>query len=130
MILLDVADMLADVLGIDDVYAGTIDGNQAKCIGVYNAKSADKHSICIGGKECTKTLDKKISILIHWTDNPTAAEKKADEILETVSDIREYRTDDFTVRFLKCNQAVPVGKDDRGVYEYVIEATIYYERNE
>lgn len=130
MILLNIADMLADVLGIDDVYAGTIDGNQAQCIGVYNAKSADNQRICVGGKACTKTHEKKISILIHWTDNPTAAEKKAAEILEFVSDVREYKTENFTVHFVKCKQAVPVGKDDRGIYEYVIEATIYYERNE
>lgn len=39
MTLLETADMLADVLGIEDVYAGCIDANQDKCIGVYASKT-------------------------------------------------------------------------------------------
>mgnify|MGYP000807371465 FL=1 len=35
MTLLETADMLADVLGIENVYAGCIDANKDKCIGVY-----------------------------------------------------------------------------------------------
>ena len=36
MTLLNIADMLSDILELQDVYAGTIDGNLDKCIGVYN----------------------------------------------------------------------------------------------
>ena len=35
MTLLNIADMLSDILDLQDVYAGTIDGNLDKCIGVY-----------------------------------------------------------------------------------------------
>ena len=58
MTLLNIADMLGDILTFEDVYAGTIDGNLDKCIGVYNAKTSKPQRICIGGKACTKTLEK------------------------------------------------------------------------
>ncbi|MGN1133700.1 MAG: minor capsid protein [Oscillospiraceae bacterium] len=130
MTLLNVADMFADVLGIEDIYAGNINGNLDRCIGVYNAKNSSPHKICIGGKACTKTEDKQISILIHWTDNPSAAEQKANDVLESIIDIGGYAVGDFVVDFIKCNDPVPVGRDERGICEYVIEATIYYERKD
>lgn len=58
MTLLNIADMLSDILELQDVYAGTIDGNLDKCVGVYNAKTSKPQRICIGGKACTKTLEK------------------------------------------------------------------------
>lgn len=130
MTLFNIADMLADVLDIKDIYAGNINANLDRSVGVYNTKQGGTHKICIGGKACTKTLEKKVSILIHWTDNPTAAEQKANEILDRLTDIREYEAKDFIVRFFTCNETVSVGKDDRGICEYVIEATVYYERKE
>lgn len=126
--LCNIADMLADTLQFKDIYAGDINANLERSIGVYNAKRGGIHKICIGGKACTKTLEKKISILIHWTDNPTFAEQEAERILDLLTDIRQYEAGDFIVRFLKCDDPVSVGKDDRGVYEYVIEAIVYYER--
>ena len=45
MTLLNIADMLSDILDLQDVYAGTIDGNLDKCIGVYNAKTSKPQRI-------------------------------------------------------------------------------------
>ena len=56
MTLLNIADMLSDILDLQDVYAGTIDGNLDKCIGVYNAKTSKPQRICIGGKPAQKHL--------------------------------------------------------------------------
>lgn len=130
MTLLNIADMLSDILELQDVYAGAIDGNLDKCIGVYNVKASKPQRICIGGKACTKTLEKHISVLIHWTDIPTQAEIKAQSVLDILSDIRQHKGDGFTVKYLECKEPVSVGRDERGVCEYVIEATVYYERNE
>ena len=68
MNLLNIADMLSDILTFEDVYAGAIDGNLDKCIGVYNAKTSKPQRICIGGKACTKTLEKHISCLLYTSD--------------------------------------------------------------
>ena len=130
MTLLNIADMLADVLGFEDVYAGNIDANKERCLGVYNAKINGAKRICLGGKSCTKTLKKRFSILIHWTDNPTTAEQKALEVSDLLADIKGYEGNGFTVKFIIANEPVPVGRDERGVCEYVIEGTIYYERKD
>lgn len=129
MTLLEAADMLADVLGIENVYAGTIDGNLDKCIGVYNAKTSKPQRICIGGKPCTKTLEKHISVLIHWTDDPTTAEITANEILDKLTDVHGYVAGGHTVGFLSCSEAHNAGRDERGICEYVIDVTVYYERS-
>ena len=81
--------MLADILQFK-IFMGSINANLERSIGVYNAKKGGIHKICIGGKACTKTLEKKISILIHWTDNPTFAEQEAERILDLLTDIRHY----------------------------------------
>lgn len=128
--LFNIADMLIDSLDFKDVYAGNIDSNLDRCIGVYNSKNSGAHKICIGGKSCTKTLEKRISILIHWTDNPAACEQEANRVLDLITDIRNYKADSFVVHCLICNDPVPIGKDELGICEYVIEATLYYERND
>jgi hypothetical protein len=130
MTLLNVADTLANILGFESISAGNLDSNLDRAVGVYNPKQSGNHKICIGGKACTKTLEKRISILIHWTDNPTVCEQEAELIMETLTDVRNYKTDNYTVHFISCNNPVDVGRDDRGTCEYVIEANLYYERND
>ena len=130
MTLLDIADMLADVLDFEAIYAGNIDANKDSCIGVYASKNAYPQKMCVGGKACTKTKDKTVTILVHWTDNPTTAEIKSNEILDKLTDVRGYNANDYTVGFFKSKIPQSVGRDDRGICEYVIETTIYYERNE
>lgn len=126
--LLNIADMVADILKLDDVYAGIIDSNKEKAIGIYNDKNASvAHNICLGGNETTKTKEKNISILIHWTDIPTLAEMEADVVLVTLSNVRNYSIDNKTIIYVKCNEPKSVGKDGRGINEYVLECKIYYE---
>lgn len=129
MTLLETADMLADVLGIEDVYAGNIDANRDKCIGVYASKSTYPSKLCIGGKPCTITHEKHISVLVHWTDNPTTAESAANEILDKLTDVHGYTAGQHTVGFLSCSEAHNAGRDERGICEYVIDVTVYYERS-
>ncbi len=130
MTLLDIADMLALKLGTEEIYAGNIDANQQRCIGVYNAKSAGLKKICLGGKACTKTLEKKISILIHWTDDPSQAERKAQAVSAALSELRNCECGDYILKFVQSNDPVDVGRDERGICEYVIECRIYYERKD
>lgn len=130
MTLLNIADMLAKVLDFDDVFAGNIDGNLDRCIGVYNGRTGGASRICIGGKACTKTHDKSISILIHFTDNPTRAESEAERVLDILSSLRNEATEGGTVRFMTMHEPQSVGRDERGICEYVIEGTLYYEESE
>lgn len=130
MTLLNIADMLADILSLNDVYAGYLDGNKDCAIGVYSSKQSTNKHICLGGKAQTKTNYKPISILIHWTDNPSSCEEKAEEISDLLSDVRDYSIDSKVIKLIQVKTPQNVGKDDKGICEYVIEATIIYERND
>lgn len=130
MTLRNLADMLAKILGTEDVFAGNIDGNLSECIGVYNSKRAGKNKICLGGRLCTKTHEKEISILIHHTDNPSLAESRAQKVADVLSAVRDEVTEGGTVRYIMPNAPRDVGRDERGICEYVIEATVYYEESE
>lgn len=129
MTLLNIADMISSLLETENVYAGNIDSNIDKCIGVYNGRKANIHKVCLGGEEQTKTREKDISILIHWTDNPSDSELNAYRILDILVNIRNYEYDGGILRLMLLNDPIYVGKDNRGICEYVIESKIYYERN-
>lgn len=128
MTLFNLADMISSTLGTENVYAGNIDSNIDKCIGVYNGRKSGTHRICLGGEEQTKTREKNISILIHWTENPSETEVNAFRILGVLANIRNYEYDGGILRLMLLNDPISVGKDDRGICEYVIEGKIYYER--
>ena len=70
-----------------------------------------------------------VQVLIHWTDNPTTAESAANEILDKLTDVHGYTAGGHTVGFLSCSEAHNAGRDERGICEYVIDVTVYYERS-
>lgn len=128
MTVLNIADVIADILSLESVYAGRIDANQEKCIGVYNARNQPARRMCIGGSSCTKMHEKRFTLLIHWTDNPSQAEDQAETVAKALEAIRNYKLDGIgVIRFAVPSQAVPVGFDERGIAEYAIETKVIYE---
>jgi len=113
------------------IAAGHIDGNADKFVGVYNARRPGKQRICLGGAANTKYQEKKISILIHYTDDAVEAEAAAQALWNHLYGKTRIDMGDTRVQFIDPGAAiVPVGRDARGIAEYVIEATIYHERTE
>ena len=129
MTLLNAADMLAELLDIEDIYAGNLDENKEKAIGVFLLKEQQK-PLCLGGKSQTGFFYKDLSIIVHWTDNPTAAEQKANEIFEILSDVRNIQSGEYTVKFTQTRLPFYIGKDEKGVCEYAIETTLIYQRKD
>lgn len=127
MTLLNLADIFSSLLGTENVYAGNIDSNTNKCVGVYNGRNSGAHRVAIGGEECTKTKEKNISILIHWTDNPSDTELNAYRISDVLNNARSCEYDGGVLKLMLLNDPVPIGRDDRGVCEYVIEGRAYFE---
>ena len=130
LMLLDIADCLAEVLDLESIYAGNIDGDLTECIGVYNAKASTPHKLAIGGRECTKTKEKRITLLIHHTDNPTLAEIQAYKVLNTLDTIKGYAYSSGVIKCVLPDEPVSVGRDERGICEYTINAKVYYEESE
>ena len=98
-------------------------------MGVFELKGGTRR-LCIGGEEYTKTLEKRVTVIVHHTDAPSAAEARAEEVYEAFAAVRRRRTDGFTVAYIQPAEPINLGRDERGICEYAVEATIYYERNE
>lgn len=126
--LLEVADMLASLLGFEDITAGTIDGSLSETIGVYQRGEFVPRE-CIGTDSSYETS--KLRLLVRWGKNPTTAEAKAAELAELVQALRDMPTVSHIIKFADVKAVRAIGKDEKGVCEYVVDADIIYsERND
>lgn len=112
------------------VTVGAIDANYDRCVGVYNDNRASGgQRICIGGAACTRYAYKYVTLLVHWTTNPVTAEKKAIELYEKLYGLSYIEMGGVQVVSADPGAApVPVGRDVKKVYEYVINLKICYRK--
>lgn len=126
--LLEIADMLAELLSFEDITAGTIDGSLSETIGVYQRGDFVPRE-CIGTDSSYETA--RIRLLLHWGKNPTAAEDKAAELAGVMQSLRDMPASAHIIKFADVKAVRAIGKDEKGICEYVIDADIIYtERNE
>lgn len=103
------------------ISAGHIDGSLERTVGVYPDKNAPKkRQIAIGGEECTLTRCTWLTLLIHFTKNPSAAEAEAYRLFNALC-AAEFSG----VSYLEASEPAFAGKDGRGIFEYVINFKIY-----
>lgn len=124
----DVREFLKTKIDCDNWYSGKIDASKDKCIGIYNMQGG-KPYIALGGLENTSYSTKAISILVHWTNNSNTAELKAQEVYNALFGqtgvIGGHRVIMFNT---KTDEPISVGADSNGIFEYVINFEIKYER--
>lgn len=124
----DVRTFLKTKIQCDNWYGGKIDANKDKCIGIYNIQG-NKPYIALGGLENTSYSSKAISILVHWTNNSNTAEEKAQEVYNALfgqtGEIAGHRVISFD---MQTDEPVSIGADSNGIFEYVINLKIKYER--
>lgn len=126
--LLEVADLLADILDFEDITAGCIDGALDKTVGVYQRAEFVPRE-CVGTASSYETA--KMRLVIRWGNNPTIAEKKASEFGLIIRELREAVCSKHIIIFADVKAVRSIGKDDKGICEYVIDADFTYkERNE
>ncbi|MCY9734168.1 minor capsid protein [Paenibacillus alvei] len=130
LMLSEIRDWMKTQIQSPNWYIGKIDGSKPECIGLYNINTGRSPYIAIGGLDNTSYATKAVSILVHWSKNADKAERKAHEVYASLFgrgdvEISGHRVITFDMR---TPEPVSVGTDDEGIYEYVIETTIYYER--
>lgn len=121
--LLECADMLAELTGCEDVYAGCIDCTKMQTIGVYQRSDFVPRE-CIGSISSYQKMP--VRVLIHWTLSPAEAEKKAYEILDIITGLRDLETSGHIIKFAVSGALRSLGKDEKGVCEYVVDADLIY----
>lgn len=125
--LLEIADLLAELLDFDSVTSGCIDASLDKTIGVYQREPFAPRE-CVGGDSSYQTA--KLRVIVRWTDSPPEAEKKALEISELFDGFRDMETKDHIIKFADLKAVRSIGKDEKGVCEYIVDADIIYTEKE
>lgn len=125
--LLEIADMLAELIELEDITAGTIDNALENTIGVYQREEFVPRE-CVGTESSYETS--KVRLLLRWGKNPTTAEAKAAELGELMQALRDADTTAHTIKFADVKAVRAIGKDEKGVCEYVVDADIIYTRKE
>ena len=128
----DIADYISS-LGIvdkDRIWIGKLQDKVDKSIGVYPLKRSGVQRVPIGGMKSTDYDTKQISILIHWNRSVLEAENVANTLFHLIMDTRNVMINEQNILFIQLlvPEPVQVGTDDYGIYEYVIEAEVFYEK--
>lgn len=129
MLLREVKDYLKTIIDCPQWYTGKIDATKEQCIGVYGIQGKAPN-IAIGGLENTSYSTKGISIFVHWGKNIKTAEQKAQDVYNCLFCNSDAVIDDKRViKFdMKMSEPISIGTDDNGIFEFVIETIIYFER--
>lgn len=128
MLLSEVRDFLKTKIDCPQWYSGKIDASKEQCIGLYSVQGP-KPNIALGGLANTSYSTKAISILVHWGNNSNIAEQKAQEVFDALFGKSAVIGGKRVINFdMRTSEPISVGTDSNGIYEYVIETIIYYER--
>ena len=116
----------------DHFYIGKLDNKKEKSIGVYQLERSSAPGVAIGGLDTTKTMEKSVSILIHWNNNAKETELKAMELYSKFLCLRNFTINNIKVNYIRLlvPEPIDVGTDSSNIYERVIQATFYYEKME
>lgn len=111
-------------------YAGTLLEKREHSIGVYGLRTTYNREIAVGGADCTKTLSKGISLLIHWTTSTRATEAAAQAFYTDLCAAGRPIIGGYQVDYIELlqNEPIDVGADDDGIQERVIEFIIHYQK--
>lgn len=127
MMLSDFRDWIKTIFAADSYQIGKIDGKREKAVGIYPGSPLAQIE-AFGG--CNSYGTAPIRILIHWNRNMRETETAARDLYNKLKHISDIDMGEIHCQYLYLLQDEPVfvGTDDNGVYEYVIQLTIYYRR--
>lgn len=129
MTISDFKEWLKTKINCPSWFAGGLRTADEKAIVIYNGK-AFINPMAIGGLQNSSYKGKGIRILIHWNKNVRESELKAQEVYNAINGLTNVEV--AGKRVIKFNMRDPepiyLGVDDSGIYEYVIDLEIIYER--
>ncbi|TCU74230.1 hypothetical protein EV204_104268 [Tissierella praeacuta] len=129
MTISDFKDWLKTKIDCPNWFTGGLRSIDQKSIVVYNGK-AFINPMAIGGIQNSSYKGKGIRILVHWNKNIKESELKAQEIYNFINGLTNVKIADKRVIQFKTRDPEPIylGVDDSGIFEYVIDLEIVYER--
>lgn len=129
MTLADVRDYIASLNLTKEVYMGKLPDKPERSIGVYNSKHQYPYHGTLGGPNQQGYGIKHITLLVHWNKSPRDTEKVATALFDAINIVRDAKINKTTIKFIQLLYDLQdIGTDETGVYEYVIEAAVIYEK--
>lgn len=124
----NVRDWLKTLIAAEHFYIGKLDNKPDKSVGVYPLNQSGAPLTGIGQDTTYDTLS--VSVLVHWNNSASQTETAVHALFETIRTARNVAISGHKVYYLELLTAAPfsVGTDEKGVYEWVVEIKIYYER--
>ena len=106
---------------------GKIDNSKDYSLGIYPDLPTTRVE-AIGRNSSYLTMG--VRLLLHWNKNAKEAEQAALTMFEKIRYITDTDMGTVHVEYIDWTYDAPitVGTDDNGVYEYVMQGTIYYRR--
>ena len=119
-------DWLKTVVDSPSFTIGKLDTSKHQTICIYSGLSAGSNKPAVGN--ASGYGEKSIRILVRWGQNFAVAEEKAQQVYDVLGDrvIDVGGVTSCIVR--KQTEPVSLGTDDKGVYEFSIDITLYHER--
>ncbi len=109
----------------DGIAVGAIDGNRDRFLGVYPGQPPAVQHVCLGGSEQTTTAELYAVLLVHWGKSMPVAMAKAQQVWALFYAKGRCTMDGATVYAVEPGGGpVPIGRDDRGICEFVINLKI------
>ena len=112
-----------------NTYIGHLDNKFDCSIGVYSRAMRQNPVLSIGGWSQSSYDIKAVSVLVHWNRKKTESESAAIRLFEALK-VPPAQIGGYPVQYLRLMDPEPidVGTDDKGVFEYVIEFDVYYDK--
>lgn len=129
MIIADMRDYIDGLELMDAVYAAKLPDGTKNAACVYPSQTTQPYERTIG--EGTDTHDiLYITVLVHGNTSQRETETLARALFQKLRDTRNAVINGETILFILPRYDLQyVSTDEAGVYEYVIEAAVYYDIN-
>ena len=129
MTISDFRDWLKTKIDCPNWSSGGLRATDEKAIVIYNGQ-AFINPMAVGGLQNSSYKGKGIRILIHWNKNVRDSELKAMEVYNVLYGLTDVEIANKRVIQFNMRDPEPVylGVDESGIYEYVIDLEIIYER--
>lgn len=123
-----IRDWIRTLFEVDNYYIGKMNSKD-KSLGVFQLTPRSP-TRAIGQPSSYEV--RRISLKLHWNKNQDESERAAFDLYEKIRAVSSCRFDieNTHVYFINLLHAEPISidTDENGVYEWVVEFEIYYER--
>ena len=128
--LADIRDWLASLNAVDATWTiGRFESEKERRACVYARSDYSDAVAAIGGREPTRTLVKRVQVLLHWDRNHRRTEEAAAALYEALRWNPRPQIGPSRVAYtdLKLLEPVDLGSDEHGIFERVLWLDFYYE---